>query len=240
MSGGEDGRPPRQLPLALPAEAAFGREDFLVGPSNAEAAELFDRWPRWPAPVVVLIGPAGSGKSHLIAAWAGPAGARLIPATAISSVDPVEAIAAGPVAVEDLDRQRTAGADDVALFHLVNAALGGGRLVLSARTPPEAWGIGLPDLASRLRAAARVSLGEPDDELLRRVLVKLFADRQLAVDPSVIAYALPRMERSFSGANALVDRLDREGLARHRPITRAIVADVIAELAGEAGGEAGR
>ncbi len=136
-------------------------------------------------------------------------------------------MAHGPVAVEDVD---AGPIDEVALFHLVNAVQAGGHLILSARTPPSQWKVRLPDLASRLRAATRVAIDEPDDGLLHRVLVKLFADRQLSVDPGVIAYALARMERSFAGANALVAMVDHQALALRRPVTRAIMAEVMARM----------
>jgi chromosomal replication initiation ATPase DnaA len=88
----------------------------------------------------------------------------------------------------------------------------------------------LADLASRLRAARPVELGEPDDDLLRRVLVKLFADRQLAVDSAVVDYIVVRMERSLQAANALVDDLDREALAAGGAITRRLAAGALARV----------
>ncbi|WP_334175359.1 hypothetical protein [Pseudoxanthobacter sp.] len=228
----DDAGTPRQLPLALPAENSFAREDFLVGPSNRAALELIDRWPQWPARIVVLWGPLGAGKSHLIAAWAAATGASIFSAADLGRIDPVAAVAHGPVAVEDVDGGPI---DEVGLFHLVNAANAGGHLILSARTPPSQWGVRLPDLASRLRAATRVEIDEPDDGLLLRVLVKLFSDRQLVVDPGVLSYALARMERSFAGANALVEQVDRLALALRRPVTRAMVADVMARMESERG-----
>ncbi|MQT11140.1 HdaA/DnaA family protein [Segnochrobactrum spirostomi] len=213
-----------QLPLALPAAPALGRDDFLVGPTNAAAAELIDRWPGWPSRLVVLVGPAGSGKSHLVAVWRQHAGAEIVAAADLGGIDPIAA-AAGPLAVEDVDSGPIA---EVALFHLLNAAATGPGLLLTARTPPEEWSVRLPDLGSRLRAATRVTMQEADDDLLRRVVVKLFADRQFAVDPGVIDYLLARMERSLAAANRLVAEIDREALAQRRPVTRGLVAEVLA------------
>lgn len=213
-----------QLPLALPAAPALGREDFLVGPTNAAAAELIDRWPGWPSRLVVLVGPAGSGKSHLVAVWRQQAGAEIVPAAELGVLDPIAA-AAGPLAVEDVDSGPIA---EVALFHLLNAAANGPGLLLTARTPPEEWAVRLPDLGSRLRAATRVTMADADDDLLRRVVVKLFADRQITVDPNVLDYLLARMERSLAAANRVVAEIDREALAQRRAVTRALVAEVLA------------
>ena len=122
--------------------------------------------------------------------------------------------AGGALAVEDVAPEAV---PEAALFHLINSVREvGGSLLITSRTPAEEWRVSLPDLRSRLRLAAPVALGAPDDELLRQVLVKLFADRQLVVDKPLIDYLISRMERSLSAAVALVEALDREALAAGR------------------------
>jgi len=215
---------PRQLALALPHTESFAREDFLPGPPNQAALALVESWPDWPARVVALVGPTGSGKSHLAAIWADHAGARFLAARALGETDPLSALATAALVVEDL----VAGElDERALFHLLNLAREeAAHVLLTARTPPAGWKVGLADLASRLRALPVVAVSPPDDVLLRAVLVKLFADRQIAVDHSLVAYLASRLERSFAAARAAVDRLDREALRRKRPVTRALAAEL--------------
>ncbi len=216
---------PRQLPLALGFREKFGREDFLPGPSNAAALALSERWPDWPARTVVLVGPEGSGKSHLAAIWAETAGARSIASHAIAAVTVPTALATGALVIEDL---REGVCDDAALFHLLNLAREQGDFVLiTARFSPNAWTIRLRDLASRLRALPTVALDAPDDALLRAVLVKLFADRQLAVDESLIGYLATRIERSFAAARDIVAELDREALRHKREVNRALAAELL-------------
>jgi len=173
---------PRQLALALDHAESFAREDFLSGPSNARALALIEAWPLWPHRSVMLTGPEGSGKSHLAAIWAQAAGARLIAARALEPASVPRALATGALVVEDI----AAGSfDERALFHLVNlAGEEAAFLLLTARQAPAA--LAVRDLASRLKALPVVALAPPDDALLRAVLVKLFADRQLAVDESLI------------------------------------------------------
>jgi chromosomal replication initiation ATPase DnaA len=216
---------PRQLPLALGFSERFGREDFLAGPSNAAALALIERWPDWPAPVMALVGPEGSGKSHLAAIWAKTAGARSIASHAIASASVPTALATGALVVEDL---REGACEDAALFHLLNLAREQGDFVLiTARSAPGGWTIRLRDLASRLRALPTVALAPPDDALLRAVLVKLFADRQLAVDEGLIGYLTTRIERSFAAARAIVAELDRESMRQKREVNKAFAAELL-------------
>lgn len=217
---------PRQIPLDLGHGTAYSRDDLVVSSSNAEAAALVDRWPDWPAPVVVLAGPAGSGKTHLAAIWREMADARVVEA------GQVEAAAASfdgrPVLVDDID---TGTLDQQGLFHLINAVRGGGsQLLLTARRFPVAWGATLPDLASRLKAAATVEIHEPDDVLLAGVITKLFADRQVEVEPHVVQYLVRRIERSLATAMRVVERLDRLALEQKARITRSMAADAVSAL----------
>ncbi len=218
---------PRQLPLALGFSESFGREDFLPGPSNAAALALIERWPDWPARTVALVGPEGAGKSHLAAIWARTAGARSIAGHAIAAAAVPTALATGALVIEDL---REGACDEAALFHLLNLAREqGDHVLITARLAPSALTLRLPDLASRLRALPTVTLAAPDDALLRAVMVKLFADRQLAVDEGLIGYLATRIERSFAAARAIVAELDREALRQKRGVNRALAAELMRE-----------
>jgi chromosomal replication initiation ATPase DnaA len=214
---------PRQLALALPHAESFARDDFLTGGSNEAALAMIERWPDWPDRALALIGPEGAGKSHLAAIWAEKAGARRVSARALGATDLLAALATGALVIEDA----SAGLDERALFHLLNLVREEDAfLLMTARSAPARWRIALPDLASRLRALPVVAVSAPDDALLRAVMVKLFADRQLAVDEGLIAYLATRMERSLATARAAVETLDREALRQQRGVTRALAAEL--------------
>ena len=215
-----------QLPLPFNHAPRFGAEDFLASPSNAEALSTIEAWPAWPDRVLMLIGPAGAGKSHLARIWAARAGALELQAADLAGDLP--ALAQHPILIEDADREPVA---EAALFHLLNLVRAGeGALVFAARTPPAQWGLRTADLISRLRLAPTVMLHAPDDALLRAVVVKLFADRQLAVDMPVVDYLSVRLDRSLAAARDAVAALDRASLDRRRPITRMLAADVLGRV----------
>jgi len=218
----------RQLTLELASAPGFDCDDFLVSESNAQAHAMIELWPDWPDPVLLILGPSGAGKSHLGAIWAARAKAGVLSAASLSSSDVGALSAAGPLLVEDLE---TIGDAETHLFHLVNLMRErGAALVLTARTPPDAWRLRTADLLSRLRLAPCVEIGTPDDALMRAVLVKHFVDRQLVVDAGFVEYAALRLERSLESARSFIDALDREALSRQSRITRALAADVLRAL----------
>lgn len=224
-----------QLAFELPHVPALGSEDFFISASNEQAVKLVEAWPDWPAPAAVIAGPRGSGKSHLANVWRARSGAASFPAGELGAAVESALSPAPSVVIEDIDQ----GAfDEHAAFHLLNLAREKGFSVLiTARSQPGAWEIALPDLRSRLRSAALVTIAAPDEALLGAVLVKLFADRQLAVEPGVVAYLLRRMERSMAAAQTAVEALDKASLAERRRVTRALAARLFA--AGQDEGEAG-
>jgi len=216
---------PRQLAFALPHAESLTRDNFLEGPANEAALGLIESWPEWPARTMLLVGPEGSGKSHLAAVWADQAGARSTTARALSAATVPAALATGALVVEDL---KPNDFDERALFHLLNLAREEQAFVLiTARTSPVALEVELRDLRSRLRALPTVALAEPDDLLFRALIVKFCADRQLAVDESVVGYLASRIERSYAAARQAVDRLDCEALRLGRPVTRALAAELL-------------
>jgi chromosomal replication initiation ATPase DnaA len=218
--------PPKQLALELPSDVSFSREDFLVSPSNEAAYGFIERWSEWPARRALLIGPTGSGKSHLAAIWSEQAAAVTVPAMALTSQAVPDLVAHGAVVLEDAG----AGVSQTGLFHLLNlAGETGASLLITAHETPDRWGITLADLMSRLRTMSVMTIEKPDDDLFRLLLVKLFFDRQLIVDTSVVDFLVRRIERSFDAARHVVAVLDREGLSRGRRITRALAGELLKE-----------
>lgn len=216
---------PRQLAFALPHAESLTRDNFLEGPANAAGLALVDSWPEWPNRIMLLVGPEGSGKSHLAAIWAEQAGARSISAHALTAAAVPGALATGALVVEDLNPPDF---DERAMFHLMNLAREDEAFVLiTARVPPSAFQVELRDLRSRLRAVPAVSLLPPDDQLFRALIIKFCADRQLNLDENVVGYLATRIERSYAAARRAVELLDSEGLRLGRPVTRALAAELL-------------
>lgn len=213
-----------QLTLDLPFNEAMTQEDFIVSDANRNAFEFINSWPHWPANVALLVGPAGSGKTHLATIWAQQAGAQRHRAKTLSFESITQWLETGALVLEDLDFNAL---DEVALFHLVNTVRDGqGFLLMTCEEPLHANSFRLPDLASRMRAAVPVDIGAPDDALMRQILVKQFTDRQISIEPAVIDYLITRMERSLNSVREMVIRLDEAAFSQGRAITKRLAAEV--------------
>ena len=215
----------RQLVFDLPHRVALGREDFLVTESNARAVALVDAWPDWPARAMVLAGPAGCGKTHLSEIWSGRAGAARVAASAVSEPAVPMLLEQGALVIDDAPGESP---DERALFHLFNLARERqASILIATREPPVQWPIALPDLRSRLLAIPVIAIDLPDDALLRGLLLKLFADRQIPADEALLDYLVRRMPRSFAAARGIVAELDRKSLEEGVKVTRNLAGKVL-------------
>jgi chromosomal replication initiation ATPase DnaA len=221
-----DASPAGQLAFNLPHVEASGRDDFLVSEANRAALAAIDRWPDWPNPVLVLTGPAGCGKSHLAEIWRRDSGGHRIGIHQLTVERVPSLLERNALVVEDAPGPDL---DERAMFHLINLARETrSHILLTSRIDPSRWGVRLPDLASRLKAAYVAPIGGPDDDLLRGVLIKLFADRQLPVDEFAIGFILERMHRSLGEAREIVAEIDSRSLAEKSEVTRNLIARVLA------------
>jgi len=224
----------KQMALDLPVKADFSADSFIRGGANEEARAALTNWQHWPKRALALIGDPGAGKTHLATIWSEETRAICLDAArleaSLASVPPNAVLL-----VEDADRVMAGQG----LFHALNRAAEGdiAAILLTARSNPASWSCEVPDLVSRLRALPHVALREPDDDMLTRLIRKQLHDRRAPIQPGVIEYLLPRMERSVSATRRLVDLLDKHALVKRTAITRSVARDVLENLSqtGDAG-----
>lgn len=218
-----------QLTFDLGHRSALGRDDFLIADNNRDAVSWIDLWPEWPAPALILYGPAACGKTHLAAVWSDRTKAVSIPPQSLSTENADILFAKGEhFLIDPVDTWIGDRAAETTLFHLYNLAKENKRTILmTMRNPPVRLSFAIPDLASRLRAAPGIAIHAPDEMLLGAVLVKMFADRQIQITEDVLNYILPRMERSFAAARDLVGKADQLALAEKRPVSVPVIRHVL-------------
>jgi len=212
----------RQLPLPFQHGSDFAASNFHEAASNTDAVAWLSRTARWPNLRLALWGPAGCGKTHLLHIWAQRYGAVLWQGAALSGLPDLPA--SGGIALDDAD----GAPDETALFHLLNAAFEARLpILLASRLPLALWAVRLPDLASRVRAINAVEIGPPDDALLRVLLARLLAERQLRLPEAVHTWLLRRLPRTQPDLAATVARLDDISIRLGRGITVPLARDVL-------------
>ena len=234
----------RQLALDQVYRPDLSADEFLLSDCNRTAWTAIESWQRWPDRRLALIGPAGSGKTHLAAIWGGRTGATRLHAAELTEARLRRLMEAPAVLVENVDRVAALPAPvrqaiETQLFHLLNfTAAEGVPLLLTGRRAAGHWQIEQPDLASRVAAMPQVTIMPPDDAILSRVLLKLFRDRNKDVGEDLVDFLVNRMERSFAAARELVAALDHKALAERRRITRPLAIEhFAAQMEGDGRGD---
>lgn len=198
-----------QIPLSFPVTESYRADDFMPAECNQEALKWIERFPDWPYPAVIIYGEKGCGKTHLLSLWQERAGLNHI------AIDDVDQFFGNPEAEEELFHQFNLAKENLTYILL--------SMLIKVNEQP----IKLPDLASRLRAAPQIEIRAPGDDVLQGILVKMFHDRQLRVEPGVVNYIVPRIERSFAAARDLIARIDENSLAEKRSVTVPLVREIL-------------
>lgn len=211
-----------QLVLDIVPPPSWAVEDYVGGQANSDARQLCGAL-SWPTPVGVLIGEAGSGKTHLAylcaARFSAPFWLNLLETTALPTSSDL-------LIIDGLERW--IGGDEDLLFHALEAARAAQVPVLAtSQRAPENLDLKRPDTISRLRSGLRAELALPDDALFTAIAIKLFTDRQLLVAPSIAEYLLARMERSYVNLTRLIALIDERSLAAGRSITKPLAGEVL-------------
>ncbi len=220
---------PQQYPFAFPHRESMREDDFMAADSNRDALAWIRSVSEWPSHALVLYGPKGGGKTHLIQVWLTRERGAAITPEDLTGKDHVSLTRTTQnLAFDDAEIVAGDRIAEEALFHLYNHLRSvGGRLLLSAKRPPVEWGVTLPDLLSRLRASTATEIQAPDDALLTALFLKQIYDRQLDIGEDVIKFMIARIERTPDAVADAVDRLDKLSLAKHAKITVALAREML-------------
>ena len=202
----------RQIPLDLVTHDRYGRDRLVVTGALQDVLDVLLDTGGWLSPGMILMGPKGSGKTHLGHVFAAAHhGVFLSAAEAAPSEAPA-------IVIDDAD-----AASEEALFHLSNRVQASDqKLLLLTRSHPRAWTPRLADLSSRLNAMRLLILPEPDEAQITAILHQLFAQRAISPSPDMLGYLASRMERSVGAAQKIVTDLEyyADGRAFNRSLAR--------------------
>jgi len=212
-------------------------DTLVVSEANRDAAQMLTGWRSWPGGALALVGPQGSGKSHLALAWALEAGARQL----TGDVSPDEAAATfaeseGRILIDDAETE----ANEAALWRVLDLARGrGGSVLLVGATAPGLWPVSLPDLRSRLAALPVARLREPDEALMDVVLRRICREQFILLSDDAAQYLVRRLPRTFAAAQAWAAALDAELVRGAKPVSQAGAKRALQRMQAHRGGEDG-
>lgn len=219
--------PLEQLPLQLSKEVNYDVDNFIQSPSNALAYDYLTRWPNWNALGVVIVGPPYAGKTHLAHLWQKLSKARFLERTLLDQLKETLSFEEGKrFILEDMERHLPQ--EEAFLFHLFNQLKSeGGSLLITAKSKPSQWNIGLKDLSSRLATLPVFEIQEPDDLLFVSVLTKHFSEYQMKVDPKVLDFILKHVPRTFENLYGIPKKLNEASLKARHAVTIPFVKSVL-------------
>lgn len=216
---------PAQQILNLTTPPAYDETDFFVSASNQIVFDTIQSWPQWPTHCLIVYGEQGSGKTHLAHIWAKRAEAKILTLKDLEDQNLDQLAKSSPnLVVEDIPLVFNPNI----LFHLYNAIKqANGYLMMTSLYCPKDWKVSLPDLLSRLRSANWLEIQTADEELLRAMMHKILADEQVLTSPHIIDYLLNHHDRSFSGLQEALHKINSFALATQRRITLPLVKEAL-------------
>ena len=213
-----------QLILKFPEHRAYKREDFYVSPSNQEAYDFINNWPKWIKRIVNIFGPSGSGKSHLSSILKTKTKCLEILANELNENIIFEFKTKEVLIIENFNEK----IPEELLFSLWNIALQDNKyFLINSIKPISSYKFKLPDLSSRVKSSLNIGIKLPSDDLISAIIAKNFSDKQIMVEEKHIDYIIKRIDRSYEKISQFILTLDRYSLKKGSPFGLKLIKEVL-------------
>ena len=218
----------KQLYFDMPDKTALGIEDYIITESNSFAFDLISRMIKGEINQGVISGPSFSGKTHLSKILIKNIGINESLYIDRDYKNIIERVGSSNlIVIENIDKLIEDRSEED-LFHIINFTKESDkRLLMTSGKSISKIEFKLEDLKSRLNAILEAKIMQPDDELMKLVLIKIFNDKQLLINPNVIDFLRSRLERSYKSINDFIEKIDKFSLERGKKITIALINDLI-------------
>ena len=213
-----------QLILKFPSHRAYKKEDFYVSPSNQEAYDFINNWPKWIKRTVNIFGPSGSGKSHLASMLKNKTSHLEIEAKNLDDEIFFKFKTKEALIIENIDEKIS----EKLLFSLWNTILQDNKyLLITSQKPINSFNFKLPDLVSRINSSLVIGINLPSDDLISVILAKNFSDKQIKVEKKPIDYIIKRIDRSYEKISQFILTLDKYSLKKGSPFALKMIKEVL-------------
>jgi len=213
-----------QLILKFPSHQAYKKEDFYVSPSNQEAYDFINSWPRWIKKIVNIFGPSGSGKSHLASILKNKTSYLKINSNELNEKIFTRYKIKEALIIENLDEKIS----EKLLFALWNVAMQDNKyLMITSKKPISSYKFKLKDLTSRVKSSLIIGIKLPSDDLISVIIAKSFSDKQIKVEKKHIDYIIKRIDRSYEKISQFILTLDKYSLKKRKPFSLKLIKEVL-------------
>jgi len=213
-----------QLILKFPSHQAYKKEDFYVSPSNQEAYDFINSWPRWIKKIVNIFGPSGSGKSHLASILKNKTSYLQINSNELNEKIFTRYKTKEALIIENLDEKIS----EKLLFALWNVAMQDNKyLMITSKKPIASYKFKLKDLTSRVKSSLIIGIKLPSDDLISVIIAKSFSDKQIKVEKKHIDYIIKRIDRSYEKISQFILTLDKYSLKKRKPFSLKLIKEVL-------------
>ena len=217
-----------QLTIEMPKRTALNREDFLVNVRNKVAVDFIDNFYKKSIKLGILIGPKGSGKTHLVNVlckslegvnWSFLSSENKNIYDIFNTND--------VIIIENINNFHSKQKEEF-LFHSINLSKELNKaLLLTSSLQVSKLNFKMSDLVSRLEAMNTASIEEPDDTLMEALIIKLFNDRQISVKPKTVNFLMQRIERPYLGVSEIIELIDKVSLSQKKSISIKLIKGLI-------------
>ena len=213
-----------QFILEFPSHKAYKKEDFYVSPSNQQAYDFINSWPRWIKSTVNIFGPSGSGKSHLASILKNKTSCLKIDSNELNEKIFLKFKTKEALIIENLNEKIS----EKLLFSLWNIALQDNKyLLITSIKPISSYKFKLTDLISRVKSGLAIGIDLPGDDLISVILAKNFSDKQITVEKKHIDYIIKRIDRSYEKISQFILTLDKYSLKKGSPFSLKLIKEVL-------------
>jgi len=213
-----------QLILKFPSSKVYLKEDFYVSPSNNEAYDFINNWPKWIKRICNIFGPTGSGKTHIASLLKNKTSFLEIKSNQLSDKTFFKFKTKEALIIEDLNEK----VDEKLLFSIWNTSLQDNKYILITSSKPiYTYKFKLSDLKSRVNSCVSIGIKLPRDDLIGVILAKNFSDKQIKVNKKHIDYIIKRIDRSYEKISQFISILDKYSLKKGSPFNLKLIKEVL-------------
>ena len=213
-----------QLILKFPSRSAYKKEDFYVSPSNQEAYDFINSWPKWIKRIVNIFGPSGSGKSHLASILKSKTSCLQVNSDELNEKIFLKFKTKEALIIENVDEK----VPEKLLFTIWNIALQDNKyLMITSKKSISSYKFKLKDLVSRTKSSLAIGINLPSDDLISVIIAKNFSDKQIIVEKKHIDYIIKRIDRSYEKISQFILTLDKYSLKKGSPFSLKLIKEVL-------------